>query len=116
MPANATIEKFPNDTAVVTLTGQLTLGTSLKLADSQINAAIANGVTKMVIDLKGVDFVDSVGLGLLVYAYGTLNEKNGTLRLCGVAPRILLLFRITRTDTFLVIDESREESLAALAS
>jgi anti-sigma B factor antagonist len=115
MQVNATIEKLPNDTAIVTLSGHLTLGTSLKLADSQINTAIAKGVTRMVIDLAAVDFVDSAGLGMLVYVYGTLNEKNGVLRLCSVAPRVLSLLRLTKTDTFLTIDPSRDESLAALA-
>ncbi len=85
MPLSATIEKLPAAIAVVTLQGPMTLGSSLKLIDSQINAVIAEGVSKMVIDLTGVDYVDSAGLGMLMYTYGTLNGKNGSLRLCGVA-------------------------------
>jgi len=57
----------------------LTLGTSLKLADAQVQTAIAEGVSKMVIDLTSVDFVDSAGLGMLVCTYGALNEKGGAL-------------------------------------
>ena len=67
----------------------MTLGSSLQLIDSQINAAITEGVTSMVIDLTAVDYLDSAGLGMLMYTYGTLNGKNGSLRLCGVAPRVL---------------------------
>lgn len=114
MPLSATIEKLPEATAVVTLSGQMTLGTSLKVADSQIHGAITDGFTRMVIDLTGVDYVDSAGLGMLVYAYGTLSAKNGGLRLCGVSARVLSLLQLTKTDTFLAIDPSREESLAAL--
>jgi anti-sigma B factor antagonist len=114
MPVSVEIEKLPGGTAVVTMQGSVTLGTSLSLADSQIYRTIADGVTKMVIDLTGVDYVDSAGLGMLVYAYGTLNEKQGTLRLFGVAPRVLSLPKMTKTDTFLVVDSSREESLAEL--
>ena len=116
MQLSVEIEKQVEGTAVVTLSGGMTLGTSLKVADSQINMAIEGGVTKMVIDLTGVDYVDSAGLGMLVYIYGRLNEKGGALRMCGVAPRILSLLKITKTDTFLQIDESRDESVAALGA
>jgi anti-sigma B factor antagonist len=115
MPVIATIEKLPEATAVITLSGHLTLGTSLKVADSQINSAISDGVTRMVIDLAAVDYVDSAGLGMLVYTYGALTEKKGVLRLCAVGPRVLSLLKLTKTDTFLAIDSTREESLAALA-
>jgi anti-sigma B factor antagonist len=115
MPLLATIEKLPEGRAFVTLAGSMTLGTSLKVADSQIHSAIADGITRIVVDLSGVDYVDSAGLGTLVFIYGTLNEKNGALRLCGVSPRVLSLLQLTKTDTFLAVDPSREASLAALA-
>lgn len=114
MPLSATIEKLPEATAIATLQGHLTLGSSLQLIDSQINAAITEGVTSMVIDLTGVDYVDSAGLGMLMYTYGTLNGKNGSLRLCGVAPRVMSLLQLTKTDAVLSIDPTRAESLAAL--
>jgi stage II sporulation protein AA (anti-sigma F factor antagonist) len=114
MLMTATIEKLADATAVVTLSGPLTLGTSLKLADAQVQTAIAEGVSKMVVDLTSVDFIDSAGLGMLVCTYGALNEKSGALRLCGVAPRVLKLLELTKTDGFLPIDASRADSLAAL--
>ncbi len=114
MPLSASIENLSHGIAVVTLSGGLTLGTSLKIADSQIQGAIENGVTKMVIDLSEVEYADSAGLGMLMYAYGMLNEKSGSLRLCGVTDRVLSLLQMTKTDALLGIDRNREESVAAL--
>jgi anti-sigma B factor antagonist len=114
MPLSANIENLPRGIAVVKLSGGLTLGTSLKIADTQIQSAIQDGVSRMVIDLTDVEYVDSAGLGTLMYAYGMLNEKKGTLRVCGVAERVLSLLKMTKTDTFLPIDKNLEESLAAL--
>jgi anti-sigma B factor antagonist len=114
MPLSAHIEDLPEGIVVVTLSGGLTLGTSLKIADSQIQAAIEDGVTRMVIDLTDVEYVDSAGLGMLMYAYGMLNQKKGSLRLCGIAPRVMTLLQMTKTDTFLPIDKGRDESLAAV--
>jgi len=116
MHVSATIEKLPEATAVITLQGNMTLGTSLKVADSQVHGAIDDGFTKIVIDLTEVDYVDSAGLGLLIFTYGTLNEKGGALRLCGVAPRVLSLLQLTKTDSLLPIDQTRAESLSALAA
>ena len=87
----------------------------MTLADSQVRAAIADGVNRLVFDLTGVDYVDSAGLGMIVFfASGSLREKNGVIRLCGVAPRVVSLLKLTKTDSFLPIDPGREESLAAL--
>lgn len=114
MPLTANIERLPNNTAVVTLQGALTLGTSLKIADSQIQSAIAEGVKRMVLDLTGVNYIDSAGLGLIVYVYGILNDKQGMLRICGLTSQVQSLLHLTRTDTFLAVDGHCEESLAAL--
>jgi anti-sigma B factor antagonist len=114
MPLSACLENLPEGIADVRLSGGLTLGTSLKIADSQIQAAVANGVTRMVIDLTDVEYVDSAGLGMLMYAYGMLNEKKGTLRLRGVADRVMALLKMTKTDSFLPIDTTCDESVTAL--
>ena len=114
MLLTATIENLPKNTAVVTFSGPMTLGASLKMADSQVHSAISDGVMRMVFDLSSVDYVDSAGLGMLVYFYGAMTEKSGTLRLCGVNERIKSLLKLTRTDSFLLIDSSRNDSLSAL--
>jgi len=114
MPLSASIENLPQGIAVVRLSGGLTLGTSLKIADSQIQSEIEDGFSRMVIDLTDVEYVDSAGLGMLMYAYGMLSEKKGALRLCGVNPRVMSLLQMTKTDKLLPIDKSLDESLAAL--
>jgi len=113
MSVTATIEQ--NDgCAVVVFTGRITLGSSLSLVDSQVRSLISNGARKVLFDLSEVESVDSAGLGMLIYAYGSLASKGGTLRLCGVAPRVQSLLELTKMHTLLSIDATREESLAAL--
>jgi anti-sigma B factor antagonist len=114
MPLEARIETLPDRAAVITLSGTMTLGSSLKLVDSQVHSALSTGVTYLIFDLSGVDYADSAGLGLLVHTFGLMNEKGGSLRLCGVQPRLRTMMQTTRTDTILTIDASRDVSLAAL--
>jgi anti-sigma B factor antagonist len=114
MLMTATIERLTGATAVVTLSGAVVLGTSLKAAEAQVQAVIAEGVSKLVIDLANVDHIDSAGLGMLVDIYGALSVKHGVLRLCGVAPNVLKLLQLTGTDGFLAVDASLEDALIAV--
>lgn len=114
MPVEARLELLPGDAALFTLSGAMTMGQSLKAVDGQIQNALSAGILHMVLDLRGVEYADSAGLGLLVHTFGLLNERHGTLRLCGVQPRLRTMLHTTRTDTILTLDGSREDSLAAL--
>jgi len=114
MPVSASIGHHDDGCAVVTLTGPITLGSSLSVAEAQVRSLINSGVHRIVIDLSRVDYIDSAGLGMLVYIYGSLCSRGGALRLCGVAPRITALLELTRTNTLLVSDETLSDSLAAL--
>lgn len=100
--------------AVVCLTGALTLGTSLHAADAQLQKTIADGSSKIVVDMAGVPYMDSAGLGVLVQASGLANEHGGALRLCGVGDRISSLIKLTRTDGLLPMDADVSASLKAL--
>jgi anti-anti-sigma factor len=114
MLMTATIERVTGATAVLTLSGPLILGASLKAAEAQVRAVIAEGVSKLVVDLTSVDSIDSAGLGMLVYIYGALSEKHGLLRLCGVAPPVLKMLQLTGTSGFLAMDASLEDSFIAI--
>jgi anti-sigma B factor antagonist len=114
MPVDARIELLPGDTAIVTLTGTMTMGQSLKAVDGQLQSAVASGIRHLVLDLHGVEYADSAGLGLLVHTFGLLNERRGSLGLCGIQPRLRAMLHTTRTDTILSLYGTREESLAAL--
>ena len=115
MQLNTKIEEVAQKKVVITVEGSMTLGSSLKVLDAQLQNLIANGVNTVVFDLTEVDFIDSAGLGLLMLARGLLNKSGSMLRLCSPQARVRALLRMTRTDTLLKIDESLEESLAAIA-
>jgi anti-sigma B factor antagonist len=114
MSLDVSIKHISADTAVVTLTGALSLGTQLKIADTQIQNLVAGGVTKLVLDLTAVPYSDSAGLGTLIHVYGLLQERQGSIRLCGVSNRVASLLRMTKTDVLLPADPSVEDSLSAI--
>jgi anti-sigma B factor antagonist len=115
MILDVAINQIAPDTAVVTLTGALTLGTSLMTADNKLQGLIKAGTIKIALDMSGVPYIDSAGLGAIVHAYGLAMEMQGSIRLCGISSKVASLLKMTRMDTFLPIDPDIETSLAALA-
>ena len=109
------IEKPNPGVAVVRFTGPLTLGTSLHAADAQLQKTIKDGAGKVVLDMAGVPYMDSAGLGALVQASGLARQHGGDLRLCGVSHRVAELIKMTRTDSLLPMDADGDASLKALA-
>ncbi|MFJ9610561.1 STAS domain-containing protein [Kitasatospora sp. NPDC101176] len=53
-----------------------------------LDALVADGATRVVIDLASVPFVDSTGLGVLIAAARRAREDDGAIRLACVGPRV----------------------------
>jgi anti-anti-sigma factor len=101
---DTTLEELPDGKAVITATGSLTMGSSLSLLDSQVRHLLEGNVHDLTMNLAGVDYADSGGLGLLIHTHGLLKARQGTLRLSGVRPRVMELLRLTSLDTVIIIE------------
>lgn len=115
-PIELSLLRVDAHTSVLALRGALRLGAGLKVADMQLQAEIQKGVTSLVLDLSAVPSIDSAGLGLLIHAFGLMQERGGTLRICAVTERVMSLFRMTKTDGYLAIDADVSASLSAVAA
>ena len=114
MPLESKIDHLNENMAVVHLSGALSLGSSLSLVDSQVRQLIEDGVSKLVVDVSGVTHADSSGLGFLMHANGALDSKGGAMRIAGVGHRLHDLLTMTRVNQLLKIDETADQSLAAV--
>ena len=112
MILEAELERLDPMTAVFRLTGRMTLGMRLREIESKITDAAHSGVERLILDLSGVEFIDSAGLGALMILYGNMKVRGGKLRLVAPAARVLDVLKLTHTDSILHIDGN----LAALAS
>ncbi len=83
------------DWTVVAIGGELDVATAPALR-SHLSDLIANGRTRLVLDLAQLRFLDASGLGILVSTLGRLREHGGSLRLVNVHPRIRRLLGIVR--------------------
>ncbi len=101
-------------TRVLTASGEVHVSTAPDLAE-QLNAALADGRTRIVLDFSGVEFIDSTGLSVLLNALRRLSRIDGALALVCTNPTVLRLFEITRLDATFDIVASRDEALRHVA-
>jgi anti-sigma B factor antagonist len=75
----------------------------------QVQPAIRN----VVVDLSGVDFLDSAGLGLLVALLKRVSERGGDLKIAGLQKKVRMVFEITRAFKVFEIFETNAEAMQA---
>ena len=107
-------QKIQGNVAIITVTGDITLnkGGDVLLKD-KVQSLIQQGHKNLVIDLGGVSYVDSAGLGQLVHAYATTKNKGGSLKLLNVTKRLKDLLVVTK---LLTVFDTYDDERAALAS
>jgi anti-sigma B factor antagonist len=82
------------DCAVLQVAGEIDVYTAPELRQRVIGL-IDEGARHVIADLRGVDFLDSTGLGALVGSLKRLRMREGSLNLVTSGGRILQIFRIT---------------------
>lgn len=81
-------------TPVLDLNGEVDSYNSPKLRERMVNL-IDEGQSKLVINLSGVDYIDSTGLGTLVGGLKRASEKGGAIKLICPNEQIYKVFSIT---------------------
>lgn len=70
------------------------------------------GKYQLIIDLSGVRFIDSSGLGALVSGFKNASAHDGNLKLCSLQPQVRSMFELTRLhrvfEIFTTVDEALE--------
>jgi anti-sigma B factor antagonist len=87
---------------VLVVGGEIDTYTAPTLRD-RLADLLDSGASTVIVDLSGVDFLDSTGLGVLVAGRDRAIQFGGDLPLVCAEDRILRLFRITGLDTVFTI-------------
>lgn len=86
--------RLMGETPVLDLTGEVDSYNSPRLREKMV-ALIDEGKPDLVINLAGVDYIDSTGLGTLVGGLKRASEKGGTIRIVCPNEQIYKVFNIT---------------------
>lgn len=103
------VEKHANAVVVRILTDVI---------DAKNASAFRNGIntvieenTHVLFDMQQVDFMDSSGCGAILSCLRRLNQKNGSLKLFSLKPKVRTLVELIRMHRIVDIFDSQQEAL-----
>lgn len=112
-PLRITIARFGVDSYVLALAGELDIGTSDRF-EQELDSLLENGARRLVVDLLGITFLGSVGLGLLTRAAKRTRAIGGECVVVSDDPRVIRVFEITGLDRIFRIERSLMEAVSQL--
>ncbi len=107
------VERQIDDVTVLALTGQILLDDGDLVFGRRIRDLVDRGCVKIVVDLSGVTYIDSSGVGMLVGKLKSVRERGGDIRLLHVTTRGQRLFGMLK---ILTVFETFEDEAQALRS
>ncbi len=116
MPLSINTRTVEPDITVIELSGKLSPGSDAQNIEHLTNNLIAEGVRKLIFDLKGLGYIDSAGIGQIVYSASKITQVGGHCRVTGAKGLVMDVFRITRIDQLIPFSDTLEEACAALSA
>ena len=109
-------ERAVGDVMILDLKGKITLGEGDELLKDKINSLVNQGHRKIILNLAGVPYIDSAGLGEVVRTYTTVSRQGGSLKLLNLTKRITDLLSITKLLTVFETYDSEADAVRSFSS
>jgi anti-sigma B factor antagonist len=108
-------EKIENHVAVLSLSGKMMGGPETTALHDHIRSLMNDGIKKVVIDLGGVKWINSSGLGVLMAAMTTLKNAEGQMKLANVTEKVESLLMITQLMRIFETYDSIDRAVSAMS-
>ena len=96
---------------VLDLKGRITMGPEASALREAVSNASAKGNKNLVLNLEGVDYIDSTGLGALVMCATSLRRTDGNLKLLNLNRRNIELLVMTKLETVFEIFTDEQDAV-----
>lgn len=106
-------ERQAGDVTILDMEGKVTIGEGSVALRTTIRRLLGEGKTKILLNLGGVGYIDSSGIGELVSSYTAVNKEDGTLKLLNLTQKIQDLLAITKLLTVFDVFENEGDALAS---
>src|SRR5262249_39091656 len=97
---------------VVSCYGRIVLGDEAAGLRDTLRKVLSSA-RQVVLNLSGVDYIDSSGLGTLVGVYSTARKGGADIKLTGVGQRLRDVLQITKLVTVFEVYDTEQEALAS---
>jgi anti-sigma B factor antagonist len=106
-------QRQAGDIAILDLDGEIRIGDSATALRGAIRELVAAGNKKILLNLGGVRYVDSSGIGELIANYTTVGRSGGHLKLLNLTDKVQDLLVITKLLTVFDVYEAEPEALSS---
>lgn len=113
-PMNISVRK-KKDVAIVDFEGRLAVGVGDTVLPQLITQILDEGYKKILLNLSGMDYIDSNGLGELVQSLKMSKRYGASLRLLKPQDRVAKTLRLTNLLPMFSVYDSENEALTAFA-
>ena len=104
------IQTAQTEPGVVTVSPEGSVDTNTSsILESEIRRILTANVKTLILDMAGVDFVSSAGIGAVTKAKVTIKRRGGDLAMINVQPQVKKVFEIMHLGPVLNVFESTEE-------
>ncbi len=87
------------DVTIVDIRGRIVLGEESSAVRDMVCDLLSKGHKQILLNLGGVEYIDSVGLGSLVGAFTSVRRQGGELKLVNVTPKVTDIMQLTKLYT-----------------
>ena len=104
-------ERQAGDVTVLDMSGKITIGEGSVALRTAVRRLLEEGKKRILLNVGGVSYIDSSGIGELVSSYTAINKEAGQLKLLNLTQKIRDLLTITKLLTVFDVYESEAEAL-----
>jgi anti-sigma B factor antagonist len=102
-----------NGVVILDLQGKLMGGPDAETFKNTFHQLLERGRKRVVVNLHGVDWINSTGMGILISGYTTMRRGGGDLRLLHVSDRIRSILYVTKLNLIFKCFENEDEAVAS---
>jgi anti-sigma B factor antagonist len=106
-------ERRVGDVTVLDLKGRVRIGGGTVALHRAIRCLVDEGKTQILLNLGGVEHIDSSGLGELISSHVTVHDKGGALKLTRLTESLRDLMTITKLLTVFDVYDDEPEAVAS---
>jgi anti-anti-sigma factor len=106
-------ERLSGDVTILDVRGHMTLSDAESALFRHVARLAEDGQRRVVLNLRHVAYIDSVGIGEIVRSFLHLAQRGGMLTLCAVSPRTREVLEATHLDTVVRMFDSEEDAARA---
>ena len=101
---------------ILDVQGTVTVGEQAERLRDKVRSVVHEGSRRILVNMAGISYVDSAGLGELIAAYTTAKRQGGTLKLLNTTKRLTDLLVITKLATVFETFEDEAEAIASFGA